>query len=567
MTGRTTGIRRLMAVVAGSAALIGPVAARAQEPGSAPVLPDTVAVAVVDFYNRPTTARLSGDGRIPAGAQVDGDLAVLDGTLDLGGRVRGDLMVINGDLHLHRGAVVDGSVTVVGGRVSGADSASVAGPVTSYVAVLRYRAEGTGIAYAGERRPELAAGHEFGFGRTDFVLAVQHGYNRVEGLPISAGPRVRLGHTNPTTLSARLIYRTAAGPKLEPGRLGYVASAEQSIGGHYMFSVNVTGYSEIVPIETNGLSNRENSLATFFLHRDYRDQYEREGLAVAFNISPLRASTLSLLFRAEQDQGVRPASPWALFDNNRDWRPEPVVARGPLRSLALRYSLDTRNEVESPSSGWYIRAEIEAGLSNALTLPIAMDSAGLPVVRATPANGLFRVGTLDLRRYARLSSNSRLSTRIVARGSLDGRPLPPQLQHVLGGEGTLPAYPLMHFDCGARAHSALLQGDTVYPYYGCDRSVLVQMEYDNAIDLGNSLQHIFGATVDLSHAAAWAVFFDAGRAWTRASSREGRGRGQSYFAADAGIGLRLGRLGVYWAVPLSGSGRGPNFFLRIDPRF
>jgi hypothetical protein len=42
--------------------------------------------------------------------------------------------------------------------------------------------------------------------------------------------------------------------------------------------------------------------------------------------------------------------------------------------------------------------------------------------------------------------------------------------------------------------------------------------------------------------------------------------GDDDFSADAGVGLRVGPAGIYWAVPLSGRGQGVNFFVRTGPR-
>jgi outer membrane translocation and assembly module TamA len=64
----------------------------------------------------------------------------------------------------------------------------------------------------------------------------------------------------------------------------------------------------------------------------------------------------------------------------------------------------------------------------------------------------------------------------------------------------------------------------------------------------------------------WAAFFDAGRAWNELDALDGRGGGESDFSADAGLGIRIGELGFYWAYPLSGSGKGLNFFVRIGRR-
>jgi len=44
------------------------------------------------------------------------------------------------------------------------------------------------------------------------------------------------------------------------------------------------------------------------------------------------------------------------------------------------------------------------------------------------------------------------------------------------------------------------------------------------------------------------------------------GLGARDFAADAGFGVRLGPVGIYWAVPLSSAGQGINFFVRLGPR-
>lgn len=555
-----------MAIGVVLAALLTVVPIAAQQPATPPVLPRDVADSVTAFYNRTSTVRFNGDVRLPAGADLNGDVAVLGGVLELAGAVHGDIAVINGDLRLASGARVDGAITVVGGSVTGIDSATVGGQVQTYGAPLRYRREGDRIEVV--RPPlgaELAAGHEFPFGRTDFVAAVQGSYNRVEGLPIGLGPRARLGHANPTLLSARVIYRTSSGVHVRPSQLGYVARAEQQLGGRGNASISVDVRSVIAPIEDNGVTSGESSLSTFFLHRDYRDHYESHSWGVGLHVWPARASALDLEYRDEHDDPVTPATPWALFGNEDEWRAEPEIARGPLRTLGLSYSLDTRNEQDAPSAGWWIRARLEVGLSGNLTLLTPLDSG----IVAGPARTLdtgFRDGFLDLRRYARLGPSSRLSTRIFAAGSLSGSELPPQRQHALGGVGTLPAYPLFEFDCGAHRRTMVVGADTVLPYYGCDNAVLVQLEYAAGIHVGGIGQRIFGTSVDLSNAASWVVFFDAGRAWNGGSARLGRGGGQSDFAADAGVGFRLGRIGIYWALPLSGRGHNGKFFLRLDPR-
>ena len=84
----------------------------------------------------------------------------------------------------------------------------------------------------------------------------------------------------------------------------------------------VSAYSEVTPIENWGLGDLEASLATFVLHRDYRDYFERHGwsLYAGTNLSssPLR---LQLSYRDEKHFSLPVASPWSLKENERPLAP------------------------------------------------------------------------------------------------------------------------------------------------------------------------------------------------------------------------------------------------------
>jgi outer membrane protein assembly factor BamA len=173
---------------------------------------------------------------------------------------------------------------------------------------------------------------------------------------------------------------------------------------------------------------------------------------------------------------------------------------------------------------------------------------------------------VDVRRYARLSPYARIALRVIAAGSIDGGPLPPQRQHALGGEGSLPGYRLFEFDCGARINTVAVGGDTFHPYYGCDRMAVVQLEYQAGFPFARRVSEALGLGTSLGYLARWVAFFDAGRAWNEPGSSDGRFGGNADFSADAGLGIRLGPLGAYWTVPLSGHGHGFNLFVRVAPR-
>jgi hypothetical protein len=531
-------------------------------------LPDSVAHRVVAFFNATSTIRLAGESRLPAGATVAGDLAVLGGPLILGGQVDGDVVVINGDLRLESGARITGRATVVGGSVSGEPQATVTRGLDVHPEPLRFRQDASGLVYAPPAPSELSAGREFGFGRTDLRVAARRDYNRVEGLPISLGPRLRFGRSNPTVVDGQVIYRTAAGLGLDTDRLGYGLRVEQYLGGGGSARFGLRVFSDIEPIERRGISDLENSLSTFVLHRDLRDSYQREGWAAWLRYA--RAgwpADVTLEYRDERHGSVTPASPWSLFDNEEPWRPEPLIAEGTLRSLAARFVYDTRNEAADPAAGWHITAEVEQGLGGVLRRPAAREFGEIAdSVDVLAARERFTHVSIDIRNYFRFGPGSRMALRAYGSGSANGAALPAQRQHALGGEGSLEGYSPLAFDCGARDAQLVAGGDAFHPYYGCDRVALVQLEYQAAFPFLARQFGAFGRRYDLEHLVRGVVFFDAGRAWNEPDALDGRKRGQTDFAADAGFGVRVGPVGIYWGFPLSSEGQGGNFFVRLGRR-
>lgn len=545
-----------------------PAAAAAQERG--PLTAET-AERLVAFYNRPSTTRLGGPARIAAGTEVRGDVAALGGPLVVAGTVAGDVVVINGDVRLEPGSRITGSLVVVGGAVSG-DSTAVGLEPVVYPDVLRFRREGDRlIALDPGETPGLRAGRPTWFGRTEIRAEVEGSYNRVEGLPITFGPRIELGQSNPTVLEARAIYRTRSGLRIATEELGHDLRLQQYLGGHRSVALGASLYRVVDPIESIGISDTENSLSTFFLHRDYRDHYSRHGWSAFVRLygrtRPLHAV---VEYRDERHGSEEARSPWSLLDNNEPWRPQPQVAGGDLRSVRGWLEWDTRNDRTDPSAGWLIDVEVEQGLEGDLRY-LAYDPAfpGDPdpplVERGAPAE--FTAARLDARRYLRVGPRARLALRAVFAGSPDDGALPAQRQHVLGGEGSLPGYDRREMDCGA-GDATLVDG--FVPYYGCDRSVLLQAEYRFAFlgTTGFSLGRLLGLDFDLLTSPELVLFADAGRAWIEAESRNQRSDlGPSALKFDAGAGLRLGRLGFYFAAPLSGGGGGANFFMRLGTRF
>lgn len=532
----------------------------------ATLLPDSTAERLVAFYNSAFTTRLGADAHIAAGTTLQGGVAALAGTLTIDGIVEGDVVVINGDLDVRGAARINGSATVVGGELRVADGATVRGGTAVFREPLRYRHEGEHLTYVPPHLERgLAAGVDLPFGRTDVLVASRGAYNRAEGLAIAVGPRFRSTGAHRTSAEAFLIARTAAAAELDAGRFGYDVRAAQVIEPSLGIEIGARLYSLMTPIEAWGLPDREAALAAFVLRRDYRDHYERRGWSGHVRLArPGRGRTLAFEYRDERHRTAPPADPFTLFNRDDEWRPQPLIAQGTLRSVSATFDWDARNEERDPSTGWLLRATVERGLGGGITIPVSQGPDGEPVMAPDARSGFLTAG-IDMRRYARLSPWARLNMRIIAAGSLDARALPPQRQHALGGEGSLPGYGLFAFDCGAR-DAAVLRGRQLYfPYYGCDRMALVQLEYQAAFPFARRIGERVGLG-SLAHLARWVAFFDAGRAWIEPASRAGRPGGNDDFSVDAGLGVRFGPLGFYWAFPLSGRVENVNFFIRAGPR-
>jgi hypothetical protein len=530
-------------------------------------LTENATAAIMAFYNHPQTTRLRGETRIAPGSRLEGNVAALGGTLTVAGQLLGDLVVINGDLRLLPGARVDGAATVVGGRVEG-DTTTVTGGIIVYHETFRFRREGDRMVAPVTPRPGWPSpGRRTWFGRTDLIIGLDGSYNRVEGLPIMAGPRIELGHSNPTVLDGRVVYLTRSGLRLHHDDLGYDLRLEQYLGGRRGMAVGVGVLDRVQPIEPGGLSNTENSLATFILHKDYRDHYARRGWSAYLRfIGTTRPYEVLVTYRDENHRSIDTGTPWSLLRNDSPWRPQPQVAPGTLRSLHGSFTWDSRNDPDDPAAGWLVTAGVEQGLGGSLAVPWTRPDQDPDAPADLVADAAeFTHAAVDARRYLRIGPRSRLAVRAMAAGATDAGPLPPQRQHALGGEGNLPGHPLFRFDCGARAQGPA--DDGFFPYYGCDRVLLFQAEYRFALLTDPGIARRLGLDFDLFATPELVLFANAGRAWIEARGLGDRNDvGPGSLRPDVGGGLRMGPIGLYLAAPLAGRG-GPNFFVRLGPRF
>lgn len=543
------------------------------------LLPAEVEREVTEAFNGPNTVRVTGAYEVDSGRVVSGDMAVLNGPLTIAGRVTGRVVAINADVILRPGARVEGQILVVGGDVDGKEGAFIGGDVRTYRQRLTYRQEGDRLIASGSseedarwwRRHRKWHSHSY----SDLHLISARTYNRVEGLPILIGPS--FGHRSGQTrfeLAALGVFRTGDDLQWNSQTVGHNLKAELSYGRGASAAIGGKLFDVVDPVEQWQLSDVEVGLASFFLHRDFRDYYNRHGGSGYVRLALNRSVSLTGSLSDERWAVRETFDPFTLFRNGQDWRPNPEMDEGRFHITNATLRVDTRSDEEDPRSGWDITADYEYGTGN--TTAFGPTSPGIRDPSPGGATNYAR-GFLDLRRYNRVSPDGQLNLRVVAGGWLNGDELPLQRRFSIGGPGSIDGYPFRRTGDGDDVRQC---SDGVNIPLGvpaqCERMVLFQAEYRG--DLWLSMFGDWQFTDSWRHGgwrhrAQWVVFTDAGRGWL-VGDRVGDLQypkdqlpGLSTFKTDIGVGFDAGLIGLFVAKSVSDSKEPPNFFVRVGKRF
>jgi hypothetical protein len=567
-------------------ALLGAVPAWAQDsvividPDAAPdtadrqAMPDALIRRLLGIYNDPATTRLWGDVDLPRNSRISGTIAVYRGSVRLAGSLDGSLTIINGSLLMLPGSSVSGDVLVVGGGITTNGDAIIRGRREEYLDAAPVVRSTEGILVQRERRrfpalPTARRSFQTGPLRATILLGTDGTYNRVEGVPIVFGPQLEWRFNNQLTgrLDIRGILRTASDDDQLREDFGYFARAELRIAGPRGMGLGTRAYSVVNAIEDQPLSRDEVGWSAFLFQRDQRDYFLQKGITGYFYAYPARQLRFEASLRYDKEESVRANDPWSLFRNSDRWRPNPLIDDGHYTTAALILELDTRNDRDVPTSGWWIRTLVERSWSNdvaPVALPVAVRAA-IP----TAGDYSFNRVTFDLRRYNRIAANLQMGSRIFASGYAGGDPLPIQRRVSLGGSDLLPGYDFRAFACAPDGFN-----DPAVPAL-CDRMMVAQIDFRTRLDLGlgyrwrDETRREVDRFIGIDQADL-VVFLDAGKGWL---SGDGPGRVQddrvpslNEWKADVGVGLDAGGLGIYLARALT-DGQPVRVGFRLQRRF
>lgn len=570
-----------------------PSVTRAQEPARAEregALPRDVVHEITALYNAPGTKRARGPFELAPQDTIDGDLAVLDGPATISGVITGQLVVINGDVVLSSTAVVLRNITVVGGTV--VPGGSVSGDIRAWSARLRYREveselipEADNEMTARWQRWRYTSDDQNT--RAEIFLSAAHTYNRVEGLPLYIGPRLRW-----TLGEARFDFEGYG-----IVRLGNSFDSHEDLGHRVWLEARplkesglaIGGrlFDEVDAVEKWQLSDGEASLAAFLFTRDYRDFWNRHGGSVYARLFQERRFSAALSFGTERWTSRAARDPWTIFNSDIEWRANPLADEGVVRLLTLSADADTRNDVDMPRTGWLAHIEYERGAGDLVHRspyntpfyePVATDEP-LPAATHTSWGRIF----MDVRRYNRLGPGAQLNLRLVTGGWLHGSPLPQQRRFAVSGVGALPGYDFRRlmtdaYDSGSCVAVQPVEYAAAGRPANCQRMALVQAEFKGDIRI-----HLFGDrdygdsrwyTSRFNADGNWVLFANSGRGWSpRIQGSESEfditsvSPAFSSWRTDVGGGFDFGTLGVYIAKAVTYGGESANVFVRLGRRF
>ncbi len=345
--------------------------------------------------------------------ELDKDLVITDGDADIDGEVLGTVIVIDGDIKVSHTGIIRGDAIAISGEIIRRSGSVIIGDEiqTSWRSFVP-RSSRTTSSRDRWSRTRNRYDWDYEFDRDFFDEDFLFRYNRVEGLFLGA----RM--INPDWDDGRFLYMYGEGGygfKSKDWR--YTVGLERRFFYEHRLTVGAKAYDLTDSDDFWRIGRYENWIAAFCIKEDFFDYYNRRGFTGYLSQQVDDLMKFELEYRIDTFESMRNKANWTLFGGGKNFRENPAINEGDMRSLNFSAILDTRDRAFSADQGWYVKFDGE------YTSP-DMES-----------DFDYERYILDVRWYQPLSRYDNLNTRIML-GSSKGQ-LPVQRGFYLGGIGTL----------------------------------------------------------------------------------------------------------------------------------
>ncbi len=336
------------------------------------------------------------------------------GDIDVFGEVNDDVVAISGDIFVAEDAVVRGDVIAVSGKVKVDKDASIYGEISSP------------DRETSSRRSRARKWKKF---ENAITLDGTFSYNRVDGLFLMSG--FEYEHRDSLLPS----FHALGGYAFASKRWRYRIDLTQTlVRGQMPLQIGGSYYRILKTADEKLIESGENTVFALMVNEDWRDYYEAEGGYLFVRTKFLGVNKFEVGYRSEKQNWLDShAKLWSVF-GNKDFRenfssvPYDIKQAhlddfdgAQVTSLILEYKLDSRDDEEDPSKGWYGTAHYESSPEK------------------WKGDFDFKQVELHLLRYQ--SIGRYLSLRMAgAYGYTEGSHIPLNRQFFLGGLGTMHGY-------------------------------------------------------------------------------------------------------------------------------
>ena len=375
---------------------------------------------IEDLESQPHTRTFTANTTVADSEVVEGNIVVKGANLLVAGKVNGSVYVVGGTLTVKEHGTITGNARVINGDIIREDGAAIGGYAD--------RTAGQSARYRESRKRFMERSTSFDVPwlseQTDFDHFLLR-YNRVEGIFLGAGSNKKYNWSGERRWTSYGSFGYGFKAHTWRGNLGIASQFPLAVTeGHHLLEVGAEGYSLTDTKDQWLIGTAENSMAAFFLHEDFRDYFQREGVTVHGSYfimnDPARAE-VTVSYIADRYASLRNRVEWALFGGDKIFRTNPAVNTGKMRGVTFFGGYTTVSRSVDGPEGWTITGSAE----------IAKAGMG--------SEYDFDRYLADVRRYQPLGEHESLNLRLRA-GSNAGD-LTVERAFDLGGLGSLNAFP------------------------------------------------------------------------------------------------------------------------------